>query len=178
MSSATRINPSLQLTTGGILAAVTAALIIVAMMIVLTDDRASDVPDVPAQVPGGDVGQSGSISGSAAPALSIPDDDPAGVAHAMTSDHDEIVAAVEVEIVVDHPYPQDLRAELTSPSGTVAELFDSTASIPERIDASIAPGLAAFVGESTRGDWTLHVVDTASADEGELQSWGITIVTQ
>ncbi|MBZ0267849.1 proprotein convertase P-domain-containing protein, partial [bacterium] len=33
--------------------------------------------------------------------------------------------------------------------------------------------LAAFVGESTQGTWTLMVTDMASGDTGSLQSWGL-----
>jgi subtilisin-like proprotein convertase family protein len=40
-------------------------------------------------------------------------------------------------------------------------------------DITTTPALAAFAGESSKGDWTLHVQDLARADRGRLMAWSI-----
>ena len=72
-----------------------------------------------------------------------------------------------------HPSPEDLVVTLKSPSGKEVVLFDH----PKEADLTwmamdVAPR---FAGESSRGDWTLTVEDTApNGKDGELYGWGLT----
>lgn len=110
-----------------------------------------------------------------------------------------------VNLVTDHTWVGDLRATLTSPSGTTIQLFDN----PDCSEAGLqvdfsdaAPrtnldflgtcsdsGIAisgafqplqpfsTFAGEPATGTWTLTVFDDAFLDGGSLSSWGLDICT-
>ncbi len=110
----------------------------------------------------------------------IPDNDGGGVSQVLTvsgiSDTAN-VEAVELAILVDHPFPNDLGVTLISPSGTESILN------PVYNDPLIAePGLPgwsllsnAFYGEPANGDWTLRVIDAAPGDVGSLEEWMLTL---
>ena len=104
---------------------------------------------------------------------------------------------VLVEVNISHPYTNDLEVFLTSPSGTVVELFTnvggngdnfvdtllnddadfpiSTASAPFTGSFSPEGTLADFDVESINGDWTLSVTDSATGDDGTLNDWTLFI---
>lgn len=108
-------------------------------------------------------------------------------------------------LATDHTWVGDIRATLTSPSGTTIQLFDNPdcnnpglqvdfsdaapnthndflntcSDTPPAISGTFQPlqPLSTFLGESATGTWTLTVFDDASQDGGALTSWGLDICT-
>ncbi len=117
------------------------------------------------------------------PALSIPDNAPAGVYDTITFPDDISATDVEVYINITHTYIGDLIVEVTSPEGTTVRLHNRTGSSSNDIvgwyDTELTvdgPGaLLDFAGESSGGDWTLWVSDNAGADLGTVNEWCVEI---
>ena len=105
----------------------------------------------------------------------IPDDDPAGIVLAIdVVDMCAPVKSVEVRVDVTHTYRGDIGMSLTSPGGDSIVLFtpdgsDSADDINEVLQLDIA------TGEDANGTWILEAFDTASPDEGTLDSWSLGI---
>jgi subtilisin-like proprotein convertase family protein len=85
--------------------------------------------------------------------------------------------------------PSQLKAEITSPSGTTITLFDQPLTRPLRDgepDSSVTEtpwpgtftiGSTAFLGESSQGTWTLKLIDLVTGEEATFNSltvraWG------
>ncbi|WP_367391389.1 proprotein convertase P-domain-containing protein [Lewinella sp. LCG006] len=105
----------------------------------------------------------------------------------------------------NHTWMGDLNATLTSPSGTVINLFnrpscnqqgilasfadDATATAADFVGTCNGGGIAiqgefqpaqpfsTFVGEEASGLWTLTIVDNANQDGGDLLGWNLEICT-
>lgn len=107
------------------------------------------------------------------------------------------VLDVNVELDITHTYDSDLIATLQSPTGTTVELFNRIGSsgnnftgtiLDDEASTPITSGSAPFAGEyqpsgtlsnfdteNSQGTWTLAISDNASADQGTLNSWSITL---
>lgn len=110
---------------------------------------------------------------------------------------------VDVRVFIGHTRPSDLQVFLSSPSGTLVTLttsnggtadnvfsgtlFDDDADVPVT-DAVFSPGvartplvpeeaMAAFIGDSANGTWTLSVFDGIAGDTGTLQQWELHVTT-
>ncbi len=123
---------------------------------------------------------SSTASYEAAPDLEIPDDNPAGIGHAIAVEREGVAQSVKVSIDISHNYVSDLRVELLSPGGKRALLHDCTGSGRPDIVRTYEPGnladLASFKGQLIRGNWILRVTDVAARDVGRLNRWGMEIV--
>ena len=91
---------------------------------------------------------------------------------------------VKVPVNVTHEYRGDVRISLESPAGTSVILkeggvFDPAEDVTEiyPVTASPVESLEAFFAESTSGTWTLDVSDLGVQDVGQLDTWGITVVS-
>ncbi|MBT7609786.1 MAG: S8 family serine peptidase [Bacteriovoracaceae bacterium] len=105
--------------------------------------------------------------------LLIPDSDSAGVSSIINVNDELQVFTVQVMFTMTHPYAGDIGLELTSPSNTKSILLNINSNI---LESNINNGLLlsnAFFGESTKGDWTLKVIDGANTDQGVLTNWKI-----
>lgn len=117
----------------------------------------------------------------------------------------EVAGISLTNLATDHTWVGDIRATLTSPSGTTIELFDNPdcnnpglevdfsdaatnshndflgtcSDTPPAISGTFQPlqPLSTFLGESATGTWTLTVFDDANQDGGVLTSWGLDICT-
>jgi subtilisin-like proprotein convertase family protein len=121
-------------------------------------------------------------SGAAVSTLTIPD--PGRVGH------------LRLALTVAHTYNGDLRAFLTSPSGTKVVLLDSPRSAGDGLDVLLdddapaslqdipadgavsgtwapADAFAALAGEPRNGVWTLRLSDTTAGDAGSLTAWSL-----
>lgn len=110
---------------------------------------------------------------------------------------------VDVRVFIGHTRPSDLQVFLNSPSGTLVTLttnnggtadnvfsgtlFDDDADTPVT-DAVFSNGIAAsplvpeeamaaFIGDSANGTWTLSVFDGVAGDTGTLQQWELHLTT-
>ncbi|MEC9214836.1 MAG: proprotein convertase P-domain-containing protein, partial [Pseudomonadota bacterium] len=79
----------------------------------------------------------------------------------------------------------DVVVDLSSPAGTTVRLKETVGTDGDDnvietypITALPAESLSAFEGESTLGTWVLDVSDTQLEDSGQLESWGVTIVSR
>ncbi|MCA9515297.1 MAG: proprotein convertase P-domain-containing protein [Myxococcales bacterium] len=115
-------------------------------------------------------GDAGSFS--ADPALAIPDDAPAGVSSTITVDQDLVVGDLTAELVIHHTYIGDLVVTLEH-DGTTVTLWDGAGAGGQEIDQRF--DVKGFAGVSAKGDWTLHVVDTAAVDVGTVDHWGFVV---
>jgi subtilisin family serine protease len=136
-------------------------------------------------------------------AKAIPDQDLTGATDTMAIEDDLIVEAVQIELTADHLRLPDLAVELISPSGTKSVVMTPyngmvyqgvmDATDPDDLVTGFdeTPMLSnAFYGESTKGEWTLKVIDVnsgayefikydagyidiANEANGELKSWSI-----
>jgi subtilisin-like proprotein convertase family protein len=135
---------------------------------------------------------------SQSPALDIVDN--TTVSTAMTVADDFVITDLDVDIDIAHTWTGDMQITLESPAGTQVLIFDGSAdgcsgddlmvrfddesvnaldcqagtadAFPEA-DYIPSNALAAFAGESTLGDWTLSIEDTAGGDPGILNTWAL-----
>ena len=109
----------------------------------------------------------------------IPDNTPAGITSSLLIREDLRIEHVEVTVnIPDHTYWGDLTIYITSPAGTTLRLIKSQfirgdARSLGYHDWTLASPL--LLGESSKGTWTLRVVDDAPADTGTLESWSIVV---
>lgn len=102
----------------------------------------------------------------------IPDASVTGASDALTVEEDLIIEAVQVEVTADHLRLPDLSVELISPAGTRSVLMTPYngmvyQGVMDPTDpADNVPGFEntpmlsnAFYGESSKGQWTLKVID-------------------
>ncbi|MCG9713076.1 S8 family serine peptidase [Shewanella insulae] len=140
---------------------------------------------------------------SEALAKAIPDADVDGVADTQVVEDDLIIEAVQIELTADHLRLPDLAVELISPAGTKSVVMTPyngmvyqgvmDASNPDDLVAGYdgTPMLTnAFYGESSKGEWTLKLIDVNSGEytfikydtgyisipneaDGQLKGWSI-----
>ncbi|MBB1269043.1 S8 family serine peptidase [Shewanella sp. SR44-3] len=134
----------------------------------------------------------------------IPDQDLKGASDKLAIEEDLIVEAVQIELTANHLRLPDLAVELISPAGTKSVIMtpyngmvyqgvmDATDPNDLVTGYDETPMLSnAFYGESTKGEWTLKVIDVNSGDysfykydvagaitipneaNGELKGWSI-----
>jgi len=118
-------------------------------------------------------------SGEAAPGLSIPDHDSAGVESAIAINSSGRIKAISVDVDIAHTYRGDLRVSLFAPSGTRVELHQNTGAGADNLVATYksddTPALEALLGDEGHGNWTLRVADLVGADVGRFNTWGLTL---
>ena len=126
-------------------------------------------------------------SASASPELAIPDRPVGGTAEAASSSvtlgpEVEFVEYASVELRFSHDHRDDIQVDLTSPAGTVSELFPAFESPNHSpgfrrsvTDLTFHLGASKHLGESAEGTWTLRVSDTANGLTGTLHSWTLTV---
>ena len=92
---------------------------------------------------------------------------------------------IQVPVNITHTWRGDVVVDLSSPAGTTVRLketvgTDGDDNVIETYPVTALPveSLSAFEGESTLGTWVLDVSDTQLEDSGQLESWGVTIVSR
>ena len=84
---------------------------------------------------------------------------------------------VEIHVDIEHTYIGDLVITVKTPRGVAITLHNkaggTTNNLRKTYDAVNAPGLAALVGTTQTGTWTLEVKDTATADKGKVIRFGV-----
>jgi WD40 repeat protein len=84
------------------------------------------------------------------------------------------VAALSLELAVEHPRMADLSLALTAPSGKRVEWSGSSARTGREgavFDESSTPELRALRGEPIRGSWLLEVEDRQAGESGFFAGW-------
>jgi len=108
--------------------------------------------------------------------VAIPDNDAAGASSSIEVSNDLVIESVQISVSCGHSWTGDLGIELTSPSGTKSILlnikngFHSMYGLEDMVLLSNS-----FYGETSKGSWTLKVVDGWGSDSGILTNWKIRI---
>lgn len=100
----------------------------------------------------------------------IPDNKATGISSKLSVAEDFTIKSLALELNIAHSYVADLTITLTHDGKTVAVWEQVSNPSP---DLRQTFGLADFVGESSKGTWTLKVKDTAADDKGTLESWAL-----
>ena len=105
----------------------------------------------------------------------IPDNLATGVSHTLSvAEKDAItIDSVQIELNVTHPSVSDIGVELTSPAGTRSKILNINSQIQVVDISGWVLSSNAFYGESSKGDWTIKLIDGASGNTGTLDSWKI-----
>jgi len=135
------------------------------------------------------------LPGTQYPSGDVPRDlaDLGTITSTVTIDESFLIADLNVQITITHPYDNDMDVYLFAPDGRRIELFtdvggsgndfrgvvlDDEAAIPIAEGAAPFAGqyqpegrLAVVDGSNARGTWTLEVTDDAAMDQGVLESW-------
>ena len=117
----------------------------------------------------------------ASPTVPIPDNSPTGVESPVTLTLAGLVAALTVQVQLNHAEPADVRIELVAPSGRSAvlrEVSEPSAGLVQTYDSSSSPRLAELQGERMDGTWRLRVADCVAGDTGTLVRWRLTAKPQ
>ncbi|MGH2356927.1 MAG: proprotein convertase P-domain-containing protein [Candidatus Limnocylindria bacterium] len=107
------------------------------------------------------------------------------------------ITDVNVNLTIRHTFDADLDVFLSSPGGTIVELFTDVGgsgdnfintTLDDSASTSITAGtapftgtfrpegvLADFNGENPFGTWTLRITDDLNGDAGTLDSWSLDI---
>lgn len=121
----------------------------------------------------------GVIEDQVEPKLAIPDNNSTGIVSKLPQTQKGTVKDIAINLNIEHTYIGDLLVELVSPSGLSALLHnregDWRNNIARAYDVANTPSLSVFAGESIVGDWRLQVRDLARVDQGQLNSWSLTI---
>jgi subtilisin-like proprotein convertase family protein len=117
------------------------------------------------------------IQKEVSPAVTIPDNNPAGVSSSIAIAQSGAVQGVKVSVDITHTWIGDLRVELVAPSGQSALLHDQSGRDEDNLirsyDSVTSPALAALAGQAVQGNWVLRVKDLAAQDIGKLNKWSL-----
>jgi len=118
----------------------------------------------------------------ASPALSIPDNDAAGINSVLHVEEGGLIQDIYIGIDIEHSYIGDLSVVITSPAGESVVLHDrsggSSRNILEAYNIQSFASLNTFIGDQAQGDWVLNVSDHARIDVGTLQYWELSLSLQ
>ena len=117
----------------------------------------------------------------ATPGTRIPDNNATGISSDIDVNSGGTLRDITVTVDISHTYRGDLRVVLESPGSATATLKsvnnrDGADDLSQSFRHVDTPALQAFLNESIRGRWRLHVSDNLSADEGKLNSWSIKLL--
>jgi subtilisin-like proprotein convertase family protein len=104
--------------------------------------------------------------------LSIPDNAPAGVVSTIVVPDNGTIAALSVDVMVEHSYIGDLKIVLRK-AGREVILHDQTGGSTDDIVKTYE--VSEFVGEDAAGTWELFISDNYNVDLGTLVSWGLKV---
>jgi subtilisin-like proprotein convertase family protein len=124
----------------------------------------------------------------ARPSREIPDNDSAGLtipqtvaAHKGAAGAPRTLAAVRVELRIEHPRPSDLEVSLVHPDGTAVRLHNRkgvkanlAAAYPERTKPD--QSLERFRGKPAAGIWKLQARDLKEGRTGKVAVWNMEVV--
>lgn len=118
-------------------------------------------------------------SGQVSPNLTIPDNNPTGVASAIALSQAGFARRIKTGVGITHTFIGDLEVELVSPSGEKALIHNRQGgnqdNIQQIFDSAANPALAALTGKPAAGNWELRVRDLDNQDVGKLDTWNIEI---
>ncbi len=113
------------------------------------------------------------------PNLLIPDDNLTGVTSSLNIESSGEIIDISVNVEIIHSWISDLKVSLVAPDGAEFVLHNHEGAngndIQKTYDSATLRELANLAGNQVRGNWSLVIVDTASADVGRLVRWGLVV---
>ncbi|MEM9067715.1 MAG: proprotein convertase P-domain-containing protein [Myxococcota bacterium] len=109
-----------------------------------------------------------------APGAAIPDNDAGGVSDTIAVADAGTLSGVSVEVEISHSYRGDLTVVLEH-AGQSVTLFEREGAGADDLRQTF--DVSEFDDLDAAGDWTLTVVDGASADTGVLERWALNLTT-
>ena len=105
----------------------------------------------------------------------IPDVSKEGLTNVLSiSDNNNLtIEMVQIELSVTHPRISDIGVELISPGGTKSVIIPINSNINGSNMNSWILASNAFYGESSRGNWSIKLIDGLSGETGTLTRWKI-----
>jgi subtilisin-like proprotein convertase family protein len=125
------------------------------------------------------LGQASTVRVESTASLTIPDNDPNGVASPLAVAQDGTLKDIKVAVDITHTWIGDLQVSLVAPSGQEVILHGRSGGSADNLRQSFTPQstpvLAALVqaGTAVSGIWTLKAADFARQDEGKLNGWSL-----
>lgn len=111
------------------------------------------------------------------PAVSIPDNQPAGIEDVIEISDAATINGLSVEVDITHTWIGDLNLSLIGPAGDEVVLHSREGRSADDIQTTFTiadtPELAVFNGKQASGTWKLRVSDHANQDTGKLNRWAI-----
>ncbi len=107
--------------------------------------------------------------------VAVPDRSATGASTTLNVLHNLVTEAVLIKVSVSHTRPSDLGLELTSPSGTKSYLTNINSFMADTSFTDVVLMSNAFYGESSRGTWTLKVVDGLNGVTGSITNFNLKI---
>jgi subtilisin-like proprotein convertase family protein len=118
-----------------------------------------------------------SVRGEATPALTIPDNNPAGISSTIAIAQAGTAKSMKVSVDITHTFIADLQVELIAPSGQRATLHSRTGGSQDNLitmyDSATTSALTPLLSQSVQGQWSLRVTDRAGQDVGKLNKWSL-----
>lgn len=105
--------------------------------------------------------------------VEIPDDDAAGARSVIAVPDDFAVETISVTVDIDHTYRGDLEVALEHEGQRVTLANQEGGSADDLVETYTVDD---FRGGSSRGEWSLHVIDHAGSDVGAIQKFAVTFV--
>lgn len=106
------------------------------------------------------------------PAMSIPDDDPAGVTAVIEVDEAVVASMVSLELDITHTWVGDLEVVIEH-GGQETVVWNRAGNSIDDIHQSFT--LEDFAGVDVSGPWTLTITDNAARDTGTLDHWALVV---
>lgn len=103
--------------------------------------------------------------------IDIPDNTEAGITSVINVPDELTIFNTTAGINIAHTWIGDLTVTLTSPTGSSATLHNKAGGNGTSINTSFATDV--FNGEIAKGEWKLHITDTAEDDNGTLNNWSL-----
>ena len=103
--------------------------------------------------------------------VAVPDASVVGVETKTTTREDVTIEAVQVKLNLDHQRIRDLSIELISPAGTRSILMSARTGFLSIGATGYKDSILMsthFYGESSKGEWTLKIVDTDKGDSATI----------
>ncbi len=123
------------------------------------------------------LGQSNTLRVESSASLTIPDNDPRGVASPLAVTQEGMLKELKVTVDITHSWIGDLQLSLVAPGGQEVILHGRSGGSADNIRTSFTsqttPALAALAQVAVRGNWTLKVADFARQDSGKLNGWSL-----
>lgn len=117
------------------------------------------------------------VNQSSSPGLAVPDNTLTGVTNVITIAAAGRIKRLTIAVDIEHTFIGDLRVSITSPGNKTVMLHDRAGGSQRNLIKSYRSedlaALAALIGDSAQGNWTLRVADVAAQDVGKLRTWSV-----